>query len=132
MSHCEQLTLLEPSVAPTRASERARALRDAQQRAEVGMAQSESSADWALPGWCAKATEKLRMFARAQGGVFTIELARDALRDELSMPPDLRAFGKVTVMALKAGYIERVPRAFMPAASSNSAPKAVYRKGPKA
>ena len=36
------------------------------------------------------------------------------------------------VMAISAGYIEKMPRVFMPAASSNGSPKATYRKGVKA
>ena len=47
-------------------------------------------------------------------------------------PADLRAWGKATVMAISAGYIEKMPRVFMPAASSNGSPKATYRKVVKA
>lgn len=46
--------------------------------------------------------------------------------------PSSRAWGKATVMAISAGYIEKMPRVFMPAASSNGSPKATYRKGVKA
>ena len=51
---------------------------------------------------------------------------------EQPQPADLRAWGKATVMAISAGYIEKMPRVFMPAASSNGSPKATYRKGVKA
>lgn len=43
-----------------------------------------------------------------------------------------RLLYSATVMAIAAGYIEKMPRVFMPAASSNGSPKGCYRRGPKA
>ncbi len=118
--------------ATTRAAARQRAMDDARARGEDMAERAGAAADRAVERWCANAAEKLRTFARAQGGVWTVEMARSVLDSELPRPPDLRAWGKVTTMAKAAGYIEQVPRMFFPAASSNGAMKAVYRKGPKA
>lgn len=82
--------------------------------------------------WIAKAVEAVRRFAAAQQGMFTLEMARFGVKDEVPRPHDLRAWGVVARMATKAGYIERVPKLFFPAASSNGSPKPCYRKGPKA
>lgn len=52
--------------------------------------------------------------------------------------PFLQRHGRPSSRALRpyscssAGFIEKMPRVFMPAASSNGSPKAAYRKGPKA
>ncbi len=128
----EQLELLERPPELTRAAARKLAMEAAHARAALAADAAGARADAAHPDWCELAAEKLRMFARAQGGVFTIELARAGLAGELPSPPDLRAWGKATVMAIKAGYVEKVPRVFMPAASSNGAPKAAYRRGANA
>ena len=125
----EQMELLERPPELTRAAARKLAMDAARARAEVGADRAGAKADTVHADWCLLAAEKLRVFARAQGGVFNIEMARAGLGDELPAPPDLRAWGKATVMAIKAGYVEKVPRVFMPAASSNGAPKAAYRRG---
>lgn len=127
-----QLELLERPAELTRAAARRLAMEAARARAELGADRAGARADSVHADWCALAAEKLRMFARAQGGVFTVEMARAGLAGELPAPPDLRAWGKATVMAVTAGYVEKVPRVFMPAASSNGSPKATYRKGPHA
>jgi len=127
-----QIDLIERPSQLTRAAARQQAIAAAKLRAERGMAQSESSAEWSNPGWIALALEKLRMFARAQGGVWSIEMAREALAEEVPTPPDLRAWGRVTQLAVRAGYIEQVPRIFMTAASSNSTLKPAWRRGKKA
>lgn len=128
----EQMELLERPPELTRAAARRVAMEAAHARAELGAERAGNRADLWNADWCERAAEKLRMFARAQGGVFTIEMARAGLGAELPAPPDLRAWGKATVMAISAGFIEKMPRVFMPAASSNGSPKAAYRKGPKA
>ena len=127
-----QLELLERPAELTRAAARRLAIEAAHARAELGADRAGARADSAVADWCLLAADKLRVFARAQGGVFTIEMARAGLGDELPAPPDLRAWGKATVMAVAAGYVEKVPRVFMPAASSNGSPKATYRKGANA
>lgn len=84
------------------------------------------------PEWTEKAVERLRVFARHQGGVFTIEMARGVLQAELPTPTDLRAWGRVSRMAREREYIEPVRGSDFPAASSNGSPKQVYRRGAKA
>ena len=105
---------------------------DARARGEAGMGMAADKAERVCPGWCEKACEALRKLAAAHCGMFTIELARLVLEKELPPPPDSRVWGKVTTMALQRGYIERVRGTFFPAASSNGAVRAVYRKGPQA
>lgn len=124
-----QLDLIERPAHLTRAAARQQALALARLRAERGMAQAESSAEWSMPGWVEQAIEKLRMFARAQGGVFSIEQAREALKDEVPPPIELRAWGRVTQLASARGFIEKVPRLYMPAASSNATLKPAWRRG---
>lgn len=128
-----QLCLIEP-LDITRKSARLSALEAAKARGERGMDLAADKADRERPGWCADACEALRMFARAQGGVFTLELARMALEqsEAIDKPHDGRAWGRVTVMAVQRGYIERVKGQVFPAASSNGAAKSVYRRSVKA
>lgn len=122
-----QLDLIErPTI--TRASEAARRMRDAKLRAERGMNQAESSAERSAPGWCAAAVEAIRRFASANAGVFSVEQMRSVIEAELPSISDRRAWGKATVMAVKANVIERVPRVYLPAASSNGAPKPAWRR----
>jgi hypothetical protein len=122
-----QLDLIErPAIRRTTAIERARKRRDAcMQRVEDATENRE-------PGWCEKAVQRLREFAKNQTAIFIIEHARAVLRKELPEPSDERAWGVVTVMARKRGYIEPVKGQFFPAESSNASPKQVYRRGPKA
>lgn len=84
------------------------------------------------PEWTEKAVAGVRKFARYQGGVFTIEMARGVLQAELPEPTDLRAWGRVTRMARDREFIEPVRGSYFPATSSNGSPKQVYRRGPKA
>lgn len=126
-----QLELLEkPDL--SRAAARARAMQDARLRGEIGMERVAEKVEEATPGWCDNAVQALGRFAQAQGGVFTIEMARLVLERELPRVHDARCWGKVTTMALKRGVIERVKGQYLPAASSNGAVRAVYRRGPKA
>jgi hypothetical protein len=81
------------------------------------------------PEWTEKAVERLRAFARHQGGVFTIEMARGVLQAELPEPTDLRAWGRVSRVARAREFIEPVRGSYFPAASSNGSPKQVYRRG---
>jgi hypothetical protein len=101
----------------------------ARARAEVGIQRVADATERTEAGWCEKATERLREFAHDQGGVFTIELARLAFEKQLPPPTDLRIWGAVTRMATNRGYIERVEGQYFPAASSNTSPKPVYRRG---
>ena len=127
-----QLELIERPT-PSRSAERRRAMADARARGEAGMGMvAADKADRENPGWCEAACEALRKLAAAHCGMFTVEHARLVLAPELPKVHDERAWGKVTTMALKRGYIERVKGQFFPAASSNGAVRAVYRKRPQA
>jgi hypothetical protein len=86
------------------------------------------------PEWGAKAMEAIRRFARGQGdGLFTMEMCRGVIEldKQLAEPTDKRAWGAITVQAVRAGYLEQT-KTFHPAASSNGAWKRCYRRGPKA
>ncbi|HEX7687567.1 MAG TPA: hypothetical protein VF453_07665 [Burkholderiaceae bacterium] len=108
------------------------ARREARTRRDLAIQQVGEAADRRNADWCNKACEALRQFARKQAGVWTIELARAQFEKNLPPPSDLRAWGRVTQMAIRKGYIERVPGQFFAAASSNNAAKSVWKKGPKA
>lgn len=127
-----QLELLDRPEGLTRASARRIAAEAAEARAKLGSDRAGQRADAAVPEWCNQAAEALRKFAKAQAGVFTIEIARAGIGDSLPPPPDLRAWGKATVIAISAGYIQRVPRVFIPAASSNGCAKPAWRSGSNA
>jgi hypothetical protein len=104
-------------------------------RADVGVQRSAQSAERLTPGWIDKAAEMLRVGAcilAHSNAEFTIEDLRALIDKALPQPPDLRAWGAATRQAVAKGFIERIPGRYAPAASSNRAPKPVYRKGPKA
>jgi len=61
--------------------------------------------------------------------MFTIEMVRSVVGSEIDPPTDLRAWGHVTRRAVAEKLIERVPKTFSPAASSNGSPKPMYRRG---
>jgi hypothetical protein len=124
-----QLALEDCGPSPiTRASARQQAYAASIARRDRGMAQSESSAESSCAGWIKLAVDRVRAFASTQTGVFTIEQLRSVVGPELPPVPELRAWGQVTVQAARLGYIERVPKVFLPAASSNSSPKPAWRK----
>lgn len=102
---------------------------DASMRADLGIARAADKAESVEPGWCERACEAVRRFAAS--GVhpeFTMEMARGWIARDLVEPTDCRAWGRVTRMARDRGYIAETGR-YWPAASSNGAPKPVYRKG---
>lgn len=105
-------------------------------RADLGVERSAGKAERVDPGWIDKAVEMLRIGAcilsAQQRAEFTIEDLRALVDKALPQPPDLRAWGAVTRAAVAKGFIERIPDRYAPAASSNRAPKPLYRKGPKA
>lgn len=101
-------------------------------RGDVGIERSARRAEKLSPGWIDKAAEMLRVGAcilGAQQADFTVEELRTLVDKALPEPPDGRAWGHVTRLAVAKGYIERVPGKYRPAASSNGSPKPVYRKG---
>lgn len=115
----------------SRPVERIRAMNEAKARAEVGMDRAARKANRLHAGWCQEAVEALRKFAAGQHGMFLIETARVILARDLVAPADCRVWGKVTQMAIRAGYIEKT-KLTAPAASSNAAPKPLFRRGDRA
>jgi hypothetical protein len=110
---------------------RAKRMRHALIAADRGIDKSASSADTTVPGWTERAVERVRVFARAQAGFFTIEQCRWVLEQEMEQPPELRAWGSVTRMALGRGFIEKTSSR-APAYSSNGSEKPMYRRGSRA
>ena len=113
----------------TRAGARAAAMTLARQRREAGISKAARRAERLNAGWCGMALEHLRRFACSQVGVWTIEQVRAVLESQLPAPTDARAWGRVCVDAIRLGYIEKAPGVFLPAASSNAAPKQGWRRG---
>ena len=101
----------------------------AKRRAELGISRSAEAADRAQSGWCDAAVIFLMAFAKQADKPFLIEEARGKIGELLPAPTDARAWGVVTRQAVRAEFIERVPKMFLPAASSNGALKAAYRRG---
>lgn len=105
-------------------------------RADLGVERSAARAERVAPGWIDKAADMLRIAACILGSrhkaEFTVEDLRELVHDALQQPPDLRAWGAATRAAVAKGFIERIPGRYAPTASSNRAPKPLYRKGPKA
>lgn len=90
------------------------------------------AAERRIDGWCETACKALREFAAGQALPFTIELARGQFADRIAEPHDLRAWGKVTRMAMSRGYIVKLRGQFFEARSSHGSPKQLYAKGPQA
>lgn len=92
----------------------------------------EDRADREMPGWFDEALEKVRVFARSQGGaLFTCETMRWMIQRELPTPPELRVYGMLTRKALARGYIKRTDRS-APTVSSRGSPRPLYSRGPMA
>lgn len=125
-----QTTLFDP-VDLSRKAARSAALAAARARADTGM---QRAADKAGSGWCEAACEALRKLAASTyPGMFTIENARLVLARELPAPTDGRAWGRVTVMSVSRGYIQRAKgNKTQRAARSNGSEKPLWTKGPKA
>lgn len=110
----------------------------AHRRADTGIERAADRAERASPGWIDQAAEKLRdamllLHNTRLAEQATIETLRTwAVMGGLQAPPDARAWGHVTRLAVRLGYLERIPGAYAPAASSNGSPKPLYRKGPNA
>lgn len=87
-------------------------------------------ADRHAPGWADTALQALKDYAgtRAMTEVFTIEEARAVVEKQVEEPTDLRAWGKVTQMAVRRGVLVRTQH-FAPAASSHGSPKPLYARG---
>lgn len=97
---------------------------------QIGMERAADHANRVEPGWTEVALEALKGYAgrQAANDEFTIEEARAEIAPTLPAPPDLRAFGAVTQMALRRGVIKPTG-GFKRAASSHASPKPLYRRG---
>lgn len=117
----------------TRAGARRAALAAARVRADQGMDAAARRAERLHAGWCGMALHHLRQFAKHQGDrqLWTVEMARSVIEQDLPKPSDGRAWGVVVVRALAAGYIVKTDKTAA-AASSNGSPKPLFRKGPSA
>lgn len=82
--------------------------------------------------WIVIAVERLRNYAKNHPGVFSMEQARAAFGADLPPIRELRTWGRVTQLAAAEGVIARVPKVYIPAASSNNTPKPAWRRGPNA
>ena len=122
-----QIELIPSPPAITRATARANAMQAARQRAECGIA----AAARVNSAWCVTALEALRKFAAGQVGMWTIEMARSVIEQDLDKPSDGRAWGFVTQAAVRAGYIVKTDKT-APAASSNGSGKPLFKRGPSA
>lgn len=115
----------------TRAGARRAALEMSRARADVGMDRAARRAEALNAGWCGMALHHLRQFAKHQAGLWTIEMARGVIEQEFDKPTDGRAWGVVVVRAISAGYVVKTEKTAA-SASSNGAPKPLFKKGPNA
>ncbi len=115
----------------TRAQARQAAMAAAKARADAGMERAARKAARLNATWCADAVEALRRFAAGQVGLWTIEMARGVIEQHLPTPSDGRAWGRVAQAAVRQGIIVKTDKT-APSASSNGAPKPLFRRGPAA
>lgn len=98
----------------TRRAARAAALQAAKERAALGVDRAaRGSARTCPPGFVQMALAAVKRFAAANPGTFSVEQMRTVLEEELPPVLEKRVWGKVAVDAIKAGFIERVPKVFM-------------------
>lgn len=113
----------------TRRAARAAALQAAKERAALGMDRAARGSERTCPGFVEIALAAVKRYAAANPGTFSVEQMRTVLEEELPRTIERRVWGVITVEAIKAGYIERVPKVFIPAASSNGTVKPAWRAG---
>lgn len=102
---------------------------EARQAALEGMQRAADHANLTRAQWTTLALEKLaaRVRCRAPSSTFIIEEVRAEIVD-LPEPPDLRAWGAVTLAAIRRKIVERT-EGTKPARSSHLSPKPAYRRG---
>ncbi|MBC7604315.1 MAG: hypothetical protein H7255_16850 [Ramlibacter sp.] len=123
----QQLCFESMAAAPITRSTR---LQHARIAADRGIERVAGNAEDLSPGWSDAALAALRTFSRNQSAAaWTMEMARSVIEGDLAEPSDKRAWGSITRIAVKRGYIVRVRGGFMPAASSNGSPKPCYVRG---
>lgn len=97
---------------------------------ELGIARAREHAERESAGWTERSAEALRWFALKVPD-FTIDEARPFMAIHVDEPPDARAWGAATQMAVRRGWICRTG-AYRRSESSNGSPKPVYQRGAKA
>jgi hypothetical protein len=97
-------------------------------RAECGMNSARTHAERDTTGWTHKALEALRGYAQGASAPFTIERARMAIAAQVPTPPEKRAWGSITRMAIALDIIQFAGTATR-AVSSNGAFKPEYVAG---
>lgn len=99
----------------------------AQQLAEEGMSRAVDHADEIEPGWSQRAYGMLESYALNHFEFMTEEVRVWAHGEGLPTPPDGRAWGAVTLRAVKAGVIawERYQKTRSPPA--HATPRAVWK-----
>lgn len=97
---------------------------------DAGMQSSAEHAESDMPGWQDEAVEACKEAIDWQDDEqFTMERIRQLATwwFGLSIPPELRAWGAVTVRLIREGIIEKTGQ-YAPAASSNGSAKPLYRR----
>ena len=97
----------------------------ARERGKTGSRRASERADRASEGWTERAAVKIREYAEFIDDSFPIELVRLTWASP-GPPPDERAWGHATRLAVKRGWIKKV--GYAPAASSNGSPKCLWAK----
>ena len=96
----------------------------ARERGKTGSRRASERADRAVDGWTEMAAQEIREYAQTTPQPFLVETAR--LAGFGGDPPDERAWGHATRLAVKRGWIKKV--GYAPAASSNGSPKCLWAK----
>lgn len=96
---------------------------------DAGMQSSAEHAEDVQPGWQGAAMVGAMAAIHRQTGHFTMEHIRTVATwcFGLPQPPELRAWGSVTVRLIREGIIEKTGQ-FAPAVSSHGSPKPTYRR----
>lgn len=119
----------EPRRRPARTVPAPPPLEAARARGEAGAAAAARRAEEATgTAWTQTAAALIAEYARRNAGVFLIESARFWAASRVPAPPDQRAWGSATKVAVRRGWI--IPAGFAPARSSNGSPRPAYRAAP--
>lgn len=97
------------------------------ERKDAGISSSASRANESSPGWADRAYSYMVKFASLTESPWTVEQFRHwAMSNGLDKPVEERAYGAVTMRALRHGVMVRI--GFAPAASSNCGAKPLYAR----
>lgn len=96
---------------------------------DAGMQSSAEHADDVIPGWQDRAVTACISAIDRQTGHFTMEHIRAVATWclDLPQPPELRAWGSLTIRLIREGIIEKTGQ-YAPAASSHGSAKPLYRR----